>query len=298
MSDPLLGPIVGATLLTPNIKYASQAYQSGMGYSLIREEVVSQAMCDLWSAPKLLNNPMHILSADNGHAWLRIVEDKNCAATTPLKTQGWMALEVNVADVDVIRNEIDSTIFKIIGEPAYLQISDAIKAMQVIGPCDEVSYITQIDKAVPPFNLPMTQSRTGSLFIPVLCTQDRDLSLSFYEMLNQVTGLKFDTKVTVLNNAWGNNIEHQYPVATLQLAGNCLFEIDQVVDAQPSVLNAGSLPSGIAMITCLVDNIEIAATHLNQGISHINNLYYPGQKVLLVKGPSGELIELVEHAKN
>tara|TARA_R110002167_G_scaffold349844_1_gene561813 strand:+ start:26693 stop:27589 length:897 start_codon:yes stop_codon:yes gene_type:complete len=297
MSDPLLGPIVGATLLTPNLQYASQAYQSGMGYALVREEVVSQEMCDLWNTPKLLNNPMHILSADNGHAWLRIVEDKNCASTTPLKTQGWMALEVNVADVDVIRKEIDSTRFKIIGEPAYLQISDAIKAMQVIGPCDEVSYITQIDKAVPPFNLPMTQSRTGSLFIPVLCTQDRDLSLSFYEMLNQVTGLKFDTKVTVLNNAWGNNIEHQYPVATLQLAGNCLFEIDQVVDAQPSVLNAGSLPSGIAMVTCIVDNIDIAATHLNQKVSHINNSYYPGQKVLVVKGPSGELIELLEHPK-
>ena len=74
----------------------------------------------------------------------------------------------------------------------------------------------------------MTQARTGSLFIPVLCTRNRDASLAFYEALNQVTGLKFDTKVTVLNNAWGHDIEHQYPVATLQLAGNCLFEIDQL----------------------------------------------------------------------
>ncbi|WP_339900537.1 hypothetical protein [Paraglaciecola polaris] len=294
MSDPLLGPVVGATLLAPHLKFASHSYQSGMGYTLVREERVSQEMCDLWNAPALLNNPMHILAAANGHAWLRIVEDRNCTTTTPLKTQGWMALEVNVANVDVIRKEIDTTVFKIIGEPAYLQISDAIKAMQVIGPCDEVSYITQIDKPVPPFNLPMTQARTGSLFIPVLCTRNRDASLAFYEALNQVTGLKFDTKVTVLNNAWGHDIEHQYPVATLQLAGNCLFEIDQVTHAHPSALNAGSLPSGIAMITCMVDDIEFAAKQLKLPISHISNAYYPSAKVILATGPAGELIELLE----
>mgnify|MGYP003629416461 FL=1 len=294
MSEALLGPVVGATLLAPHLKFASHSYQSGMGYTLIREEVVTQALCDLWGAPKLLNNPIHILAAANGDAWLRIVEDRTCAATTPLKTQGWMALEVNVADVDVIRAEIDTTVFKVIGEPAYLQISDAIKAMQVIGPCDEVSYITQIDKPVPPFELPMTKARTGSLFIPVLCTQNRDVSLAFYETLNQVTGIKFDTKVTVLNNAWGIDIEHQYPVATLQLGGNCLFEIDQVPDAQPSVLNAGSLPSGIAMITCMVDDIAFAAKQLNLPVSQIQNAYYPSSQVMLVKGPSGELIELVE----
>jgi hypothetical protein len=293
MNLPLLGPVVGATLLAPNLKFASHSYQSGMGYTLKSEEVVTQEMCDLWNAPKLLNNPMHILAAANENAWLRIVEDTNCAATTPLKTRGWMALEVNVANVDVIRKEIDTTVFKIIGEPAYLQISDAIKAMQVIGPCDEVSYISQIDKAVPPFKLPMTKARTGSLFIPVLCTQNRNASLAFYETLNQVSGLKFDTKVTVLNNAWGKDIEHQIPVATLQLAGNCLFEIDQVPDAQPNVVNPGSLPSGIAMITCMVDDIKAAAKQLKLSIAQVNNAYYATPNVILAKGPAGELIELL-----
>lgn len=296
MSDPFLGPIVGATLLTNNIKFASESYQASMGYTLVRDDLVSQALCDLWHTPNLLNNPMHILAAANGHAWLRIVEDSNCGSAIPLKTQGWMALEVNVADVDLIRNEIDCDVFKIIGEPAYLQISDAIKAMQVIGPCNEVSYVTQVDKAVPPFHLPMTQSRTGSLFIPVLCTQNRDTSLAFYEALNQHSGLKFDTKVTVLNNAWGKDIEHQYPVATLQLAGDCLFEIDQVPDAQPNIVNSGSLPSGIAMITCVVEDIEAAAKQLNTTVSHTNDHYYPGQKVILTQGPSGELLELVEQS--
>jgi lipopolysaccharide assembly outer membrane protein LptD (OstA) len=33
-----------------------------------------------------------------------------------------------------------------------------------------VSYMTQIDRSVPPFELPMTTARTSGLFIPVLCT--------------------------------------------------------------------------------------------------------------------------------
>lgn len=294
MSDPLLGPVVGATLLAPHLKFASHCYQSGMGYTLVREEVVSQQMCELWNTPRLLNSPVHVLAAANGHAWLRIVEDKQCQPTKPLKTHGWMALEVNVANVDVIRKEIDTTVFKVIGEPAYLQISDAIKAMQVIGPCDEVSYITQIDKPVPPFGLPMTTARTGSLFIPVLCTPNRDASLAFYESLNQVTGLKFNTKVTVLNNAWGHDIEHQYPVATIQLGGQCLFEIDQVPQAQSAVTNSGSLPSGIAMVTCMVDDLAFAAKQLALPVCEIHNAYYPTAKAILAKGPAGELIELVE----
>ena len=294
MNQPHLGPVVGATLLTSDIQKASAHYQSGMGYTLAREEQVTQQLCDLWRTPRLLGNPMQLFSGDNEHQWLRLIEDKNCAATLPLKTQGWMALEVNVANVDIIHQDIDKSAFTIIGEPAYLQISDAIKAMQVIGPCNEVSYITQIDKPVPPFSLPMTTARLGSLFIPVLCTQDRDASLAFYEALNQFSGLKFDTKVTVLNNAWGHDIEHQYPVATLQLAGNCLFEIDEVCEASPLTRNPGSLPSGISMITCMVDDVSRIARHYKVPLSHIENAYYPSTKVIMLNGPAGELIELVE----
>ena len=294
MKQPQLGPVIGATLLTPNIAHASALYQNGMGYTLVREESVTQTLCDLWQAPNLLGNPVHILSGDDNHPWLRIIEDKTCESVSPLQTQGWMALEINVANVDVIHQEIDHSAFTIIGKPAYLQISDAIKAMQVIGPCNEVSYITQIDKPVPPFSLPMTTARIGRLFIPVLCTQNRDTSLAFYEKLNQHTGLKFDTKVTVLNNAWGHDIEHQYPVATLQLEGNCLFEIDEVSSAKPSSKNKGSLPSGISMVTCMVENINHIAAQYNVPVHYIENAYYPNAQVIMLTGPAGELIELVQ----
>lgn len=294
MNTRQLGPIVGATLLHHNIKYVVSSYQTNLGYTIVDENTVSREMALLWNAPELFGNKLVVLSAANGEAWLRVVEDTKAKAATPLKSYGWMALETNVKCVDTINNKLCDESFTVIGEPAYLQVSDAIKAMQVIGPAGEVSYLTQIDKEVPPFELPMTKHETAGLFIPVLCTPDREKSLAFYQQLNAAdNGLSFDTKITVLNNAWGHDIEHQYPVATLQLDGKCLFEIDQVDNADPLTTNSGSLPSGIAMISCQVKNIEQIAKTFNATIYKLEDSYYKGRSAILLKGPFGELIELM-----
>lgn len=289
-----LGPIIGATLLTNDIERVSHAYQSILGFSCERVDVVSTQLAILWNAPTLAQNPMHILASSNGDAWLRLVEDKNSTSAQPLKTHGWMSLETNVGDVDALRKKFETNDFEVIGEPAYLQVSDAIKAMQVIGPAGEVSYLTQVERDVPPFELPMSTSETGSLFIPVLSTPSREESLKFYETLhNADKGLVFDTKVTVLNNAWGLDIENQFPVATLQLAGKCLFEIDEVPQANPIINNALSLPSGIALVTCYTKHIDTIAQMFGKPLSLIEDAYYPANKVLILKGPAGEIIELV-----
>ncbi|CAM3814833.1 hypothetical protein [Rheinheimera salexigens] len=294
MTQRQLGPVVGATLLCQNIDKVSQAYQNGLGYSLVSEGVLDETQIQCWNTPKLRQNKTHVLASSDGQAWLRLVEDANSHSHLPLKTHGWMSLETNVADVDVIRNEIDTKAFTIIGEPAYLQVSDAIKAMQVVGPANEVTYLTHIERPVPPFELPMTSARTSGLFIPVLCTPSRDDSLAFYQSINKAqAGLKFDTKITILNSAWNKDIEHQYQVATLQLDGKCLFEIDQVPQAQPIINNEGSLPSGIAMVTCVVKNIDEIAAQFKVTITQTNNAYYPGSKIIMLKGAAGELIELV-----
>lgn len=295
MSASRLGPIQGATLVCNNIHQVSAAYQQQLGYLLAVEGKVSSTLSQLWQAPALEGVAMHILQAENGHAWLRLLEDKTAPLNEPLKTHGWMSLETNVRNVDEIYKTLDKDIFKVIGEPAYLQISAAIKAMQVIGPANEVSYITQVDKPVPPFELPMTEARTGSLFIPVLNTPSRDASLRFYQDLHEgANGLKFDTKVTVLNRAWGLDIEHQFPVATLQLNGKCLFEIDEVVKASSSKVNNGSLPAGIAMVSCFCKDIASIAKRYDTALYTLDDPYYPNQRAILLRGPANELIELID----
>lgn len=296
MNERQLGPIVGATLLHHDINYVITSYQNNLGYTVVDENNVSNDMVKLWNTPKLLGNKLVILAAANRQSWLRVIEDPDALPAKPLQSYGWMALETNVKCVDTINNKIKDNSFTVIGQPAYLQVSDAIKAMQVIGPAGEVSYLTQIDKAVPPFELPMTSHETAGLFIPVLCTPDRAKSLAFYQALNDAdNGLNFETKITVLNNTWGFDIEHKYPVATLQLDGKCLFEIDQVPNAEPLITNKESLPSGISMVSCRVKNIEQVAHKFNVEIYNIENSYYKNCSAILLKGPFGELLELISY---
>ncbi len=306
--DRQLGPIIGATLVCADIDSVSHAYQHVMGFRLVRSTTVNQQLATLWQAQSLIGHRLHILASSDHTPWLRLVEDPNTTPPTPLKQYGWMSLETNVGCVDSLRTRFEQCAmnnqpFSVIGEPAYLQVSDAIKAMQVIGPAGEVSYLTQVDRDVPPFELPQTEDETSGLFIPVLSTPDRMKSLAFYQQLNNADkGLCFDTKVTVLNNAWGFDIEHQFPVATLQLNGRCLFEIDQVDNATPVTQKQGTLPSGIALITCQVKCIERICHTLELPISDIITLtddYYSPEKgqqarVLCVTGPAGEMIEFVQ----
>lgn len=294
MNERQLGPIIGATLLHRNIEQVITSYKQSLGYTIVDENTVTQSMVQLWDAPKLLGNKVVILSAANGQGWLRIIEDLDALPAKPLKAYGWMALETSVNCVDTINHKLKGGNFNVIGKPAFLQVSDAIKAMQVIGPAGEVSYLTQINRDVPPFELPITTYETAGLFIPVLCTPDRDKSLAFYQQLNDAdVGLKFATKVTVLNNAWKKDIEHQYDVATLQLDGKCLFEIDEVHQAAPITNNTDSLPSGISMVSCKVKNIKKIAKIFNVEIYNIEDRYYEGCSAILLKGPCGELIELI-----
>lgn len=296
--SPQLGPILGATLVSADIARVCQAYCQQLGFTVLREAKVSTQLAAFWQAPAYAGQPMLILAAANGDGWLRLIQlpaEQSLQPVQPLKRQGWLALEVNVANVDAVRAALQQESFQVLGEPAFLQLSDAIKAMQLLGPAEEVSYLTEIQRPVPPFQLPQTDSFSGSLFIPVLAVADRQKAVDFYQQLNLAApALLFDTKITVLNKAWQRPIAQQYPVATLQLAGKALFEIDQLPEAEPLQVPAGQLPSGIALISCYCQDIGRIAAQTGASIYALDDSYYPAGRALLLKGTAGEWLELVQ----
>jgi len=84
------------------------------------------------------------LALRNASDGLRLVEDPKAKPISHSKRK-LDGTETNVGDVDELRK--DTRIphsLEIIGEPAYLPRSDAIKAMQTIGPAERVSYMTQV----------------------------------------------------------------------------------------------------------------------------------------------------------
>lgn len=279
---PHLGPVFLGTLLTRDLAVCVDAYETYLHASVGRQAKISDAQAAFWGTPHLGGCTYAILNNELGEPFLRIVEDPNCAVVDTLKHTGWMALEIIVEDVDAIAASLDGSPFEVLRPVADLSLSDQIRAVQVRGPAGEILYLTQIKGTVPPFDLPIARCTVDKVFIPVLCTHDRSKSLAFYENLSGNSGLTFNTKITVINQAYGWDINRNHPVGTLQLKQSTLIEIDQVDAAKPAPDNPRS---GILMVTFGANTLPDGAT---------KDCPTGTKRSLIVRGAAGEMIELVQ----
>jgi len=286
----LLGPSIMGTLVTCDLALVRDAYVEHLHLQVCEEGTVGKANASIWGSFALVDAPYCILANSLGEAWLRIVEDKEAVKPTPLKHTGWLSLEVLVADVDSLAASLEGSAFKVLRPVANLDMSDDIRAVQVKGPAGEVLYLTQIKAPVPPFELPTARCAVDHLFIPVLCSHDRRASLTFYEQIADHQGLSFDTKITVVNQAFGYDLDTKHPVATLQLSGETLIEIDQLSEATPRPCADGHLPAGIAMISFGIKQMQDLPVMMH----HPEGVFYGRRHACVIKGPSGELVELIE----
>jgi len=284
-----LGPCLSATLVTSNLEMSVSAYCGFLHQHVHSSGVVSASPADRWGLGPLTGMSMAWLANELDEPWLRLIEIPGAETVNPFDHRGWMSLEISVQDVDKLFGELEQSPFKVIGEPANLDVSNDIRAMQVIGPSGEVLYLTEVKAEVPPFELPFARCAVDRLFIPVLLTNDRDRTLAGYERLSGTTGLSFDTKITVINRARGMDILQRHPVATLQLRGKNVIEIDQLDDlsSRPRVNNC--LPAGIAVITFAIQSMpdSMSTMPAEEGA-------YAGCRAALVNGGAGECIELIE----
>lgn len=289
MATSSLGPILSATLVTPNLGQSIEAYCEQLHQQVYSRGAVSAAQARQWGCESLTSAPLAWLANELDEPWLRLIEIGGAQVVDPFSYSGWMSLEINVEDVDALRAGMGRSPFRIIGEPANLEVSDNIRAMQAVGPAGEVLYLTQVKAEVPPFQLPFARCTVDRLFIPVLLTDDCDRSLAEFERIASTNGMKFETKITVINRARKLDIEKRHPVATIQLRGRNLIEIDQLDGLFERPLANGSLPAGIAMITFAIDSIPEAVKYHT-----ISDGTHAGCKTTLLKGTAGELIELIE----
>ena len=250
LSTTAAGPLLHATLVVSDAEKLLTAY-AALGLVAVAQAPVSAAQAQEWQQPQLAARRCTLLASAGGEPLLRIIE----VPGTPLRptrfSHGWLALEILVRDVDALAEPARRGGFEIVGAPADLDVSPFIRAMQLVGPAGEMLYLTQVKAPVAPFDLPLSSalaSNVGPLFIAVISVPSRTAALAACAPLLPTSTLQFDTKVTVLNRALRRPLGTRWPVATVQLAGQCLFEIDEVVDASVSSA-ASALPAGLAWVT-------------------------------------------------
>lgn len=287
-----LGPLCFATLQCSNASEVAAAYERYFNFEITREERISKNWALACGLPDWQDAPCLWLASPASTAWLRIVQPaRPSPPAIPLKQQGWMALEITVADVDKLAGQIGAP-FSVLGAPANLAVSDAIRAMQVKGVADEVLYLTEIRSEVPPFELPRAQAFVDRLFIAVLACADLAATRHFYHRLGAARPLSFNTRIGVLNRAWQRQPDHEYAIATAQLADCTLLEIDHLPEAQP--LRAHAPPSGIASVGLLADNLATLSCSWRMPPTPLPDFPWRGRLGGFASGPSGEWLEFVQ----
>jgi len=252
--DPLpAGPLAHATLIVGDAWPCIAAYR-GLGLSDRDGGAVGSEQAAAWGQPQLAGSSVTWLTAHGARdALLRLITVPGAPARPTRFSHGWMALEVLVRDVDALAPRVAAAGFEIVGPPADLDVSPAIRAMQAIGPAGEMLYLTQVKSPVPPFSIPLSADLPhgvdiGASFIAVLSTPSRDAVIDACAPLHPAAVLRFDTRITVLNRALGRDIAQRWPVATVQWGGQSLFEIDEVADARVHT-TPDALPAGLAWVT-------------------------------------------------
>lgn len=230
------GPLRHATLVVADLRPLIDAYRL-LGLAPGEHRRVSADQARAWQRPGLAGCTTVSLSAPDSSPLLRLIELPSARPRPTRFSYGWLALEVLVRDVDELGRRLQNSAFEIVGAPADLAVSSAIRAMQVIGPAGEMLYLTQVKQAVPPFDLPLSarlspEQDLGPLFIGVMSVPSREAALDACSTNPPRATFRFDTRVTVLSRALERPLDHPWPVATVQWSGASLFEIDEVNDAR------------------------------------------------------------------
>ena len=265
------GPLLHATLIVADAKPLVQAY-AALGLVVRAAGTVSAAQAAAWGHTLLAGCTVTELAPGlNAPTLLRLIDVPGTPQRPTRFSHGWLALEILVRDVDALALQLPGQGFEIVGPPADLDLSPAIRAMQVVGPSGEMLYLTQVKAPVPPFEIPLSSELPGSqalgpLFIAVMSAPAREAAIAACAPLQPGPVLRFETKVTVLNRALGQAMDTRWPVATVQWAGRCLFEIDEVL--HPQVVRAapaGALPAGLAWV-----GMRVASVAVDQGLIELS----------------------------
>lgn len=289
--DPALGPAAAATLLSKNYLSSIEAWCEQLHQHIHTEIVVSEAGSKSIGVPWLEGRRAAWLANELNEPWLRIIEVTEAEQREPFTHYGWLSLEISVEDVDELYKDLLDSPFKVIGEPANLEISDNIRAMQVVGLDGEVFYLTQVNAQVAPFEIASARCAVDKLFIPVATVPERAKARDFYTQFSGVKSYDFDTKITVINDALGFEHAHQHPVSIVQLAGQNMIELDQVSNLEPARTFNDDPMTGIIAISILAKELPSEHSHyvITQGP-------YIGLNACIVKGEGGEIIELIKSA--
>ncbi len=301
-AEPQLQRISMATVPTSDLEAFEQRYSRWLGYRVRERGQISKALAESWGAPQLADR-RYILMSANGHpeVYVRAVEAPRVPGYVPMTTWGWNGIEIIVDDPVALRETFRGSPFRIIGEPKGLNSYPSIVAFQVVGPDDEVLYLTAETGDRSTSTLPRPNGDVGRVFIMVLAGPDIDALLNWYgKRFSMQHGPARQVPVGVVQRAQGLAADETIGLGLIRLTehGN-LIEFDGYSPSTsgPRPFVAGELPPGIAMTSFVVPDLDALDLPLIAPPARYEGGAYAGRRSAVLRGPTGELVELIEAAR-
>jgi len=288
-----LGAIRCVTFVCEDPARAEQAWCDHLAYRRAAAGRVDAAAAQAWGTPAAAGRAALVLApaAAAGH-YVRFIEGPVPADYQPFTTTGWNAAEILVRDCDALAGALADSPFEIIGPPADLSFTDAIRAMQVMGPAREILYLTEIKGAVPGFELPLARAAIEHCFVAITGGHDLESMKRWYrERFGLADAPAVPARLTVLSRALGLPLESRHNIAALALAPGYLVELDEFPPATKARAAAApqELPPAMALVS-----FEHAGP-LPAGAERYEAAFGTQRyTACCLKGPAGERIELLE----
>ena len=284
-----------ATVGAPDVAELERWYVEWLRYQVVERGKVGEALASSWGAPASAGRDMLLLAPENGgDVYIRAVEIDPVPDYRPMTSFGWNSIEIIVDDVYALSEALEGSPFKVIGEPHSLGGGFAsIHAMQVVGPAQEVLYLTCETGDREKSTLPLPGSFVDRPFIMILAGPDIEAMAGFYvDHFAMARIPNFTSSLSIASRAMNLPPDYVFTLGLLRgrERGNNIELDEYPASAGDREHREGQLPPGVAMTSFSVDSLDGFDLPF---ISPPQALYGDARAATFV-GPAGELTELIE----
>lgn len=291
------GSILGGLVTVPDLDAALRDYRDVLGMTLVESGPLSDDLAASWGCAGSAGKNMAVLQPASGaQCYIRLVEQPDHLDFKPTTSYGWAAYELTVQDVFGWPDRLTGSGFDVVGPPKELAGLPFFVPMQVLGTGREMIYLNEVRENMPTTDLPDARSLTDHIFICILATPDRLGTVVWYrDNLHLTEADTYTLEYSMINKAFDKPAGTMSALTMVQKDRLPIFEVDDYpAEATERPRHDGMLPPGNALVTLAVDDLDridanwISAPKLREGA------LYQGRRTASVRGPAGELLELVE----
>ena len=287
-----LGKIAAVTISTSDLNKMVEVYQEFLRYRVTKSGQITSKESSAWGTENLTNADYVVMQPEKSDDFsFRFIHQPYQSNYIAFKSVGWNAAELIVEDVDGLAVQLENSPFKIIGSPADLSFTKDIRAMQVMGPANEILYLTQFKNKVPEFDSPKPRCAVDQTFIVVLAGRSLDeMQGYFHANFKLPKASVIESRIRSISRVFNFPADTKYKAAALALKDQSMIELDELPKERENRLSLdGYLPAGIAMVSF----------HYYESSEKCKNTYpsnLPNHELRwcsVKKGITNELIELI-----